>query len=383
MRQMMQNDEAYCRNRKIIISTVVIQSLQAFQAMTEPAGAVPPETLLEQWLHESDKDRAAALLDCLVSRYADPLIRRIVSFKLASVGNRYGGGIQKADVDDVSSNALCQLLARLDRLKRAESQANVRSFSGYVAVTGYNACNEYFRAKKPAWLSLSMKLRYLMTHSQRLALWDTPDGQEVCGFARNRGRAPAADTAFLADARTKFRQSSDPSRLSTNELAEAILQAAGAPLIFDALVEIAADWSGLKEAQVQSLDEDRQEETKSWERLADPDSSPETKLIGRHYMERLWVEICALPMPHRKALLLNLNDGAGGDIQLFVHLGVASVEQIANALEMIPMEFAALWNELPVDDTRIARELGISRQDVVNRRSAARKRLARRMKESG
>ena len=351
--------------------------------MTEPAGAVPPETLLDQWLHESDKDRAAMLLDCLVSRYADPLIRRIVSFKLASIGNRYGTGIQKADVEDVSSNALYQLLARLERLKSGETRAKVRSFSGYVAVTGYNACNEYYRAKKPAWLSLSMKLRYLMTHSPRLALWETAEGQEVCGFARDRSRAPAVDLAFLVDARTKFRQSSDPSRLNTNELAEAILQAAGAPLNFDAFVEIAADWSGIKEAQVHSLDEEREEETKSWERLADPQSTTEIKLIGRHYMLRLWAEICSLPMPHRKALLLNLNDGAGGDIQLFVHLGIASVEQIADALEMIPMEFAALWNELPVDDTRIARELGISRQDVVNRRSAARKRLARRMKENG
>jgi DNA-directed RNA polymerase specialized sigma24 family protein len=356
--------------------------LKAFQAMTEPAVAAPPETLLEQWLREPDKDHAAALLDCLVSRYADPLIRRIVSFKLASVGNRYGG-IQRADVDDVASNALVQLLGRLDRLKSGEGQPAVRNFSGYVAVTGYNACNEYFRARKPAWLSLSMKLRYLMTHSPRLALWDTAEGQEVCGFERSRGRTPVSDTASLGDARSKFRQSSDPSRLSTGELAEAILQAAGAPIVFDAFVEIAADWSGVKEAQVQSLDKDRDEEAKPWERLPDSQATAETKLIDRHYLERLWAEICALPIPHRKALLLNLNDGAGGDIQLFVHLGIASVEQIAKALEMMPMEFAMLWNELPLDDTRIGRELGISRQDVANRRSAARKKLARQMKESG
>jgi len=164
-------------------------------------------------------------------------------------------------------------------------------------------------------------------------------------------------------------------------LAESILQAAGAPLIFDSFVEIVADWSGLREAQVQSLEEDTDEGAKPWEQLQDAQATPETRLIGRHYMERLWTEICELPIPHRKALLLNLNDGAGGDIQLFVHLGVASVEQIANTLEMKPIEFARLWNELPLDDMRIARELGISRQDVVNRRSAARKRLVRRMKE--
>jgi hypothetical protein len=81
--------------------------------------------------------------------------------------------------------------------------------------------------------------------------------------------------------------------------------------------------------------------------------------------------------------LLNLNDSAGGDIQLFDWLGIASIREIALALEMDPDVFAELWKELPLEDARIARELGISRQDVVNRRSSARKRLARRMKEMG
>ena len=374
---------AHIAGGRSFILDLVIQSLQTFQAMIEQGGTAKPETLLDEWLRELDRDRAAAQLDSLVSSFAGPLIRRIVSFKLASLGTRAGGGIQMADVEDVWGNALYQLLARLERLKSGERQPAVRNFSGYVAVTAYNACNEYFRSKKPAWLSLAMKLRYLMTHSPRLALWDTAEGQEVCGFAHFRGRAPASDTASVGEARTRFRQSADPSRLSTGELAEAILRAASGPLAFDAFVEIAADWSGLREVQVQSLEEDRDEEAKPWEQLQDKQATPETSLIGRHYMERLWTEICDLPIPHRKALLLNLNDGAGGDIQLLVHLGVASVEGIANAVEMEPIEFARLWNELPLDDARIARELGISRQDVVNRRSAARKRLVRRMKQIG
>ena len=371
---------AHIAGWQVIILDLVIQSVQTFQAMTEQGGTAQPETLLDEWLREPDRNRAAVLLDNLVSGYAAPLIRRIVSFKLTSIGRRVGG-IQRADVEDVSSNALYQLLARLERLKSAGRPPAVRNFSGYVAVTAYNACNEYFRSKKPAWLSLAMKLRYLMTHSPQLALWDTDAGQEVCGFAHSRGRDRGSDLTSLGEARDRLRQSADPSRFSINGLAESILQAAGAPLIFDSFVEIVADWSGLREAQVQSLEEDTDEGAKPWEQLQDAQATPETRLIGRHYMERLWTEICELPIPHRKALLLNLNDGAGGDIQLFVHLGVASVEQIANTLEMKPIEFARLWNELPLDDMRIARELGISRQDVVNRRSAARKRLVRRMKE--
>jgi DNA-directed RNA polymerase specialized sigma24 family protein len=67
---------------------------------------------------------------------------------------------------------------------------------------------------------------------------------------------------------------------------------------------------------------------------------------------------------------------------LFDSLGIASVRQIAGALNMEAIELAELWNQLPLDDARIAQLLGISRQDVANRRSAARKRLARRMQEA-
>lgn len=350
--------------------------------MTEQERAAQPEALLEEWLREPDEDRARRLLDSLVATYAVPLIRRIVSFKLGSVGRRDGGRVQAADIDDVCGSALYQLLARFERMRTGEREP-IRNFSGYAAVTAYNACNEYFRARKPAWLSLAMKLRYVMTHSPRLALWDSADGQEVCGFVRMRGHDPVTDNARLGEIRTRLRESTDPSRYSTVELAEAILAVSDAPLLFDAVIEIAAEWSGLRETQAQPLGQDRGEDPNLWERLQDTRPTAETKLIDRTYMVRLWGEICGLPIPHRKSLLLNLNDAAGGDIQLFVHLGIATVEQIANALEMKAIEFAKLWNELPLDDARIARELGISRQDVVNRRSTARKRLARRMREAG
>ncbi len=349
--------------------------------MTLPESAPPPDTLLDQWFREADETRAAALLELLIGLHAEPLVRRIVSFKLASVQGRSSGGIQQADVEDVCGSALCTLLARLEHVKQTEQQGAVRKFSGYVAVTAYNACNEYFRARKPAWLSMAMKMRYLLTHSPRFTLWESGEDQELCGFQHSRGLEPVSDLRFLEEARTRLRQSQDPSRLPLTELTEAILRAAGGPMIFETLVEAAADWSGLKETRVQSLDEDSAGAAKPWDHVSDKQPSPDARLISRHYLESLWSAICKLPLPHRRALLLNLNDAAGGDIQLFDHLGVAGVEQIAAALDLPPLDFAKLWNELPLDDARIAQDLGISRQDVANRRSAARKMLARRMRE--
>src|SRR5258708_19696296 len=148
--------------------------------MTHQEPALKPEAVLELWLRESDRERARELLECLISRHADPLIRRIISFKLFKAGDT--GGVQRADVDDVCATALCNLMGRLVRLKSSGKPAAFRNLGGYVATIAYNACNEYFRAKKPAWLSLSMKLRYMTTHAPQFSLWESREGPEWLHF---------------------------------------------------------------------------------------------------------------------------------------------------------------------------------------------------------
>lgn len=347
--------------------------------MASEQSAQEAEALLGQWLHERDEAQARALMDTLVSRHAQPLIRRIVSFKLESPRDSQEDGGRTADIDDVCGTALYNLLARLDRVKQ-DHEPPVRNFTGYAAVTAYNACNEYFRAKRPAWIRLAMKLRYLATHVPGFALWQTGEGHDVCGFARDRGREGSADLTRLTEACKKLWRSQDPGRFSLSELVETILDATGTPLILEDLVDVVAEWSGVKETRLESLDEDRGERAQRRE-LTDPGPQTETRLSARQYMQRLWTEIGSLPLEHRKALLLNLQDSAGGDIQLFDFLGIATIGEIATILDMDPRTFAELWKELPLDDTSIGRAIGLSRQDVANRRSSARKQLARKMKE--
>ena len=349
--------------------------------MKEQGPGGQPESLLDEWLRETDANRAGRQLELLVALHAEPLVRRIVGFKLATCGD-LSGRLPHADVEDVCQNALYHLLARLDRLKYGEGCAAVRDFTAYAAVTAYNACNEYFRLRRPAWLSLSMKVRYLATHSPKFALWDTSDGREACGFSADRGQEPISDAGRLNQACEALRRRVDASRITTAELVENLLRGAGHPLLFELLVDLAAELSGLQEDRVHSFDEASGPGSQPAE-LRERTAAVDTQLIHRHYLQRLWMEIRDLPAEHRKALLLNLNDSAGGDIRLLDSLGIASVRQIAEAVDMDAMEFAELWKDLPLDDARIGHLLGISRQDVANRRSAARKRLARRMQEAG
>lgn len=348
--------------------------------MENGGAAVDPELLLKQWLGETDAERSGHQLELLLARHAQPLIRRIVAFKLGSAGDS-GARLPPADVEDVCQNALCQLLSRLERMKQGDSSATLRDFTAYTAVTAYNACNAYFRSKRPAWLSLSMKIRYAATHSAKFALWESADGAEVCGLASQRNRAPLADAAALIRACEGVRARIDASRLPTHELMDQLFKAVAHPLVFESLVDAAADVSGIRDERPASLEPDHEGASETHGSLPDTRPPADVQLVNRAYIRLLWEQIRALPVEHRRALLLNLNDAAGGDIRLFDSLGIASVRQIAAAVEMEPLEFARLWNDLPLDDTRLAQMLGITRQDVINRRSTARKRLARAMSQ--
>jgi hypothetical protein len=75
-------------------------------------------------------------------------------------------------------------------------------------------------------------------------------------------------------------------------------------------------------------------------------------------------------------LLLNLT---GDAISLFLMTGTASLRALAAGLEMSAEALASLWNDLPLSDNEVASRLSCTRQQVINLRMAARKRLANRL----
>ena len=77
----------------------------------------------------------------------------------------------------------------------------------------------------------------------------------------------------------------------------------------------------------------------------------------------------------RQALLLNLKDDA---LSCSDHRD-GILRALAETLEMDVAALAGLWNELPLSDNNIALRLGCTRQQVINLRMAARKRLVNRL----
>lgn len=107
-------------------------------------------------------------------------------------------------------------------------------------------------------------------------------------------------------------------------------------------------------------------------------AEPQEALATRQMLALLWNEIRLLPLPQRRALLLQIRDDNGGSaIPLLVFTGVATLDEIASALEYRRAEIEAMWDRLPLADLEIAALLDTTRPQVISLRRAARERLAR------
>jgi hypothetical protein len=106
------------------------------------------------------------------------------------------------------------------------------------------------------------------------------------------------------------------------------------------------------------------------------------RIETRQLLERLWGEIGSLPPHQRIALLLSIRDSrSSAALAVFPAEGIATAEEIAHTIGWKPAELSAIWNELPLEDDRIAAMLHLTRQQVINLRKSARARLTRRMEQ--
>jgi RNA polymerase sigma factor (sigma-70 family) len=342
-----------------------------------PLGDLDPS--LRDFVEAEDEADADARLAALLEERAAPLVRAIAARKLRA----YAGSdtLAREDVEDVAADALLALVSKLQALRADPTSTAIESFTDYAATVAYNAFAHHLRRRHPARSRLKNRLRYVLTRDRRFALWTTPEGL-VCGLAEWR----SADARGAATDRLD-RLLAEPDRwlpwMRANPRADdpaatvgSILRAVGGPVDFDRLVGAIAVLSPPDAVETMR-------DTAALSSVPDEMSPPaDLALERRRDTERLWQQIGSLPVRQRVALLLNLRDPQGaGMLWVFPLTGVASIRQIARILEIPDLEMAELWNRLPLDDLSIAARLRCTRQQVINLRSAARKRLTHRLAE--
>lgn len=303
----------------------------------------------------SDTEREAAVA-AILAEHAYDRIEKILSarFRRARMDVEY--------VADLRHDVIVRLVSRFRRLLGIDDPP-IESFPDYVATVTFNAFEDFVRKHFPLRAKLRNRTLYFLNHDPALAVW-TYRGVMVCGLAAWKDNpqdehSPMPPLAFgggRGDLRPDLRS---------------LLTAAGAPRTVEDVVTVLAAAAGIPRKETpQSLDEAVE--------LSSAVTHPAEELIQLQDLRRLWNEILELPLRQRVALLLQARDSAGESVtHLLPVAAVATVRDIARALEMSDDEFAFIWPRLPADDLFIAARLGVTRQQVINLRRAARSRLLR------
>ncbi|HEX5964799.1 MAG TPA: hypothetical protein VFY51_02670 [Pyrinomonadaceae bacterium] len=324
-----------------------------------------------------DDAHADELLLQLINTHADPVIKGVIRFKLRLSSYRE---TQRAEADDIYQDVLLQLLSLLQRFRKAPHSHPIGDLRGVAAVIAHRTCARWLRRQFPERHALKNRLHYIVTRQRGFALWQNAGGQLVAGFARWQ-EDKRNDTTRALDLETLPNHIRVSKGLKPQELAEtvaAIFNHLSRPIELDDLVTSVASLLGISDQPIESLTED-EDTVASVPATGEPDQAWRTE--KRMFLQRLWEELEQLPRNQRAALLLNLKESSGfGCITLFPATGVATLRQLATALEMTAESLAQLWNELPLEDTRIADLLGLTRQQVINARKSGRERLTRRLR---
>ena len=331
---------------------------------------------------------AETALGLLMTDYADAVIRGVVRSKLRSSLSYADASHLNQDAVEVYADVRAVIVGELQGLRSRPQERRIKDFCGYVATVAYHACYHYLRQKYPKRASLKNKLRYLLTRHTEFALWRGGGRGPLCGLAAWDGMAKAPTHTNLTMHVREALDSSPGSPLARGrssgdpgvELLTAVFDGVGGPLELDELVDAVAELLEIDEG----FGREEARGTKQTPDVRHVKGAPnaQTGVERRDYLGRLWAEIRQLPAAQRAALLLNLSDAQGRDcIALFPLTGVASVRDIAQALDIPAEQFAEMWDDLPLDDMIIAERLGVTRQQVINLRSSARSRLARRMRD--
>lgn len=333
------------------------------------------DVLLEPLLVEASDEQADELLLQLIRDHAEPVIKGVIRFKLRLSSYH---ATQRAEADDIYQEVILQLLAQLQKFRQLPDGHPIADVRGMAAVIAHRTCARWLRRRFPERHALKNRLHYLVTRQRGFALWQTAEGHLVTGFAAWQD---AQHATTRLDQETLANHIGPPKRGNSQELAEtvaAIFNHARGPIEFDELVTALASLLGVGDQPIESLAED-EDAVASVPDVSEP--NPAWRIEKRMFLQRLWAELRELPRNQRAALLLNLKENSGcGCITLFPATGIASLRELADALEMTAENLAEIWPDLPLEDAKIAELLGLTRQQVINARKSGRERLTRRLK---
>ena len=341
----------------------------------------------------------------------DSVIRSAVRQKLRVTLRANDYREQNLDGLDALQDIRLKLIRKLSGEDGEENGTEIQDFSAYAATVAYRTCSDYLRAKYPARTSLKNCLRRLLDKAEEFASWEGSTGELVCGYRGWTNPSFRTDAAKVAEVKGDpwlLPRAAIPQGGSSimrwpdwKALLEGVFQHIGGPLPLDDLIAIVAPIVGMEDVpDAEGGGEEGDEDGYDLSALSSHEAGPHSVWMTCERLRLYWAAILKLLVWHRVAFLLNNREG---DLEALPLYGVATLEQIGDALELTETQFANLarelaftekpvagkssgsrfllfWKYLPVEDNVIAAMLEVSRAQVISYRNKARERLKRMLK---
>jgi len=332
------------------------------------------DEVLALYLAGIDEPAAERFLHTLIADVAAPYVRVVVGSTLR--------GAHQAEADDATQEVLLDLTSRLRRLRERQltpghtEEPPIHNFRAYIGAAARRAAGFVLRRSNPERHRLRNRIRHSLKTSSSFTLTEDEMGRWLAGLRQWSGPSVSDAPAAAIEKLREIPVPQGAAGMSLPRLMELILIGLSQPVFLNDL----ADYIGAALGGVGRLEDPGEADARpSSGPSAAPSSGIVNQLEQRDWLSQLWTEIAQLPRNQKAALLLNLRDHNGDSaLHLFPSMGIATIRQIAAALEMPAPELAEAWRELPVSDLEIAAKLSLTRQQIVNLRKSARERLIRR-----
>ncbi len=342
------------------------------------------EQLFEDYLKAQDHDSAEPALARLLEDHLHASVRAFFVSRVSTSDDQSNYRFTKFDAEDLTSLAMIEITKSLRRRRELPAIEMIANLSGFTHSICRALFSDFWRDRFREYTRLKNRIRYLL-RSRNAAFGSdrSADGTISCFLKDLSDRTAYCSLDEIAervrDLRPDFPVIDEPTLLHD------VLSIAGGRLRLADAVEIIAMLRGIKdippsEMVVAEKDLDaRGRETDEYMRH-----------VNLYELDFLWREIKALPRFQRIALLYNLRDERGQELNsVWFESGIATLTELSAQFELDEESMAGLLPALPFSDKKIAKVLGMTDDEaemlatrpevkVSNLRKVARENLQRR-----
>ena len=219
------------------------------------------DPVLLPFLDANNAPEEAAALARLNAEQIEPVIRRVIGYKLRFHRPNGKQNLQRPDFEEIYNDIQLRLLERLRALKEDPARNPIMNLRGYVATVTRNTCDEYMRQRYPLRRSLRDKIRRHLLSNDRFALWEDTDHNWLAGLSEWQNLDHTLKDTTLSELQEQLKlewQTVDAQRVELHDVLTTIFNVAHAPLDIDQLTELIAGFWGIEDHVAEPLDANTQ-----------------------------------------------------------------------------------------------------------------------------